>query len=100
MTTRNQLKQMIGTKVLTLFLYEFTVNPDEIGTSVEKKCHNFSSTHPFELILVSNIFFDMFLSILKQKYPKFVVKKKVRLVEKSEPRPCLLKQEFKFLPEL
>jgi len=67
---------MMRTKVLTLFLYKFTVNADEIGASVEKKCHNFSSTHPFELILVSNIIFDILLSILKQKYPKFVVKKK------------------------
>ena len=50
---------------------------DKIGTFVEKKCHNFSSTHPFELILVSNIFFDILLSILKQKYPKFVVEKKI-----------------------
>ena len=67
---------MIKTKVLTLFLYEFTVNADEIGASAEEKCHNFNFTHPFELILVSNIFFDILLSILKQKYPKFVVKKK------------------------
>jgi len=52
------------------------VNADEIGASVEKKCHIFSSTHPFELILVSNIIFNITLSILKQKYPKFVVKKK------------------------
>jgi len=93
---------MIRTKVLTLFLYKFTVNADEIDASVEKKCHNFSSTHPFELILVSSIF-DILLSILKQKYSKFVVekKKKNQLLEKSERRPFLLKQEeFKFLPEL
>jgi len=64
---------MIRTKVLTRFLCEFTVNADEIGASVEKKYHNFSSTHPFELIFVSNIFYDILLSILKQKYPKFVV---------------------------
>jgi len=67
---------MIRTKVLTLFLYEFTVNTDAIRASVEKKYHNFSSAHPFELILISNIFFDILLSILKQKYPQFVVKKK------------------------
>ena len=92
---------MIRTKVLTLFLYEFTVNADKIGASVEKKRQNFSFPHPFELILVSNIFFDILLSILKQKYPKFVVNEKNQLVEKSERRPCSLKQEeFKFLPVL
>ena len=66
-------KLMIKTKVLTHFLYEFTVSADEIDASVEKKYHNFSSTYPFELILVSNIFFDILLLILKQKYPEFVV---------------------------
>ena len=66
---------MIRTKVLTLFLYKFTVNADEIGVFVEKKFHIFSSTHPFELILISNIIFHIIISILKQKYPKFVVKK-------------------------
>ena len=53
-----------------------TVNADEIDASVEKKYHNFSSTHPFELILISNIFFGIHLSNLKQKYPKFIAKKK------------------------
>ena len=91
---------MIRTKVLTLSLYKFTVTADEISASVEKKCHNFSSIHPFEPILFSNIF-DILLSILKQKYPKFVVKKKQQQVEKFERCPNLLKQEeFKFLPEL
>ena len=96
---------MIRTNVLTFFFNEFTVNAEEIGASVEKKCHNFSSIHLFELILVSNIFFDIFVSILKQKYLgylKFVVEnEKIHLAEKSERWPCLLKQEeLKFLPEL
>jgi len=62
---------MMRTKILTLFLYEY-----EIGVSVKQKCHSFSSTRPFELILFPNMFFDILLSILQQKYPKFVVKKK------------------------
>jgi len=52
---------MVRTKVLTLFLYEFAVNAGKIGASVKEKCNNFSSTDPFELILVSNTFFDMLL---------------------------------------
>ena len=67
---------MMRTKVKTLFLYEFAVNADEIVASIENKHHNFSSTRPLDLIFVSNIFFDILSSILKQKYPKFIVKKK------------------------